>query len=378
MKTLLSNLKKGFSSRPFLVLVCIGIILFSNNNFDYEEYEKQWTHILQGGNPWEAWSNVYGPAHNLMAYLYALHHKGPRLLFGLGCLLISFYLFARIEKNPEMESMTKNKLQLLAFFNPIIWIFIVVNGCNDGLIAVLFLGAILFYDKEKYLWAAFLIALATLYKYIPIFVLPFLFISKRKINWKFALSFSFLTIFGLLISYWIWGVALFNPIRYNSLRASKILSIFRFLRGDYSPFQLIGIDNLDFLSSYLVVLAMLLLFIFYLRYNVQWYQGVLLSLLCLHLLYMVGHFQYYILIVLLFLFFINKDFQEIKALHPDLLWYLWLFIGWICFCTILYAATEGFYRHFAFIREFIGLPTFIINFLALRHLLKYTFLTNTK
>ena len=371
MNKFVNFLKTVFTNQLFLILVAIVIIALTKNTFDYEEYEKQWMHILEGGNPWEAWSNVYGPAHNLMAFVYAIHHKLPRLIFGLGSLLISLYLYRRIQDNPSIDSKNKTSLLLLAYFNPIIWIFLVVNGCNDGLIGLLFITSILYYGREKFLLAALLLSIATLYKYIPIYILPFLFISSNRINWKFALSFSLITVLGMLIAYLSWGETLFNPIRYNSHRLSKILSIFRFLRGEYSPFQMVGLENLDFLSTYLLIIAGLGLFALHLWYKMHWYHGVLLAMLSLHLFYMVGHFQYYIIILLLFLFYLNKDWNQIKTLYPDLLRYIWLFIGWICFATILYAATEGFYRHFEFIREIIGLPSFIINGLLLWHMYKY-------
>ena len=91
----------------------------------------------------------------------------------------------------------------LLLYNPIIWIMFVINGCNDGLVGFLFLFGIVYYDKGRYIFSALLLSIAILYKYIPLFILPVLFINNRKINWKFSLSsMTFLVFgFGLLAFY---------------------------------------------------------------------------------------------------------------------------------------------------------------------------------
>ena len=186
----ITTFRKDKNKRHQLILVvlAVSLIAVSRNRFDHGEYIRQWKFFLDGGNPWDYSTNTYGPLHNLIALFYSLHLKLPRLIFSLCAIFSSFYLYNKIEKNQNINPSTRKRLMYLLYYNPLIWIFFVINGCNDGLVACLFLFGIVFYDKNKFVTSALLLSLAILYKYIPLFIIPFLCINNKQINWKFSLS----------------------------------------------------------------------------------------------------------------------------------------------------------------------------------------------
>ncbi|NJM16162.1 MAG: hypothetical protein HC896_13000 [Bacteroidales bacterium] len=203
--------------------------------------------------------------------------------------------------------------------------------------------------------AALLISLSILYKYIPIFILPVLGITNRKINWKFSLSaFAFLTA-GFGASYYFWGVKMLNPFLVNAGRESKILSIFRYFRGEYSFLKFFGVENIDFLSTYFVVGAVLTVFVLHVIYQWHYLHSLIITLLAVFLFYKVGHFQFYISVYFILFFYLAKSRQTIGE-EVITRKKVFQFLYWLAGITILYGATEGFYRKFSVIREFISVP----------------------
>lgn len=353
----------NITNRHILMVVSLYVllILLIENRYDYAEYGRQWQFFLAGGNPWDYASNAYGPLHNSMAFIYDIHHKLPRLLFSLLSVAGSVFLIKKINRT-VLDKDVKEKSFYLLLYNPIVWLMFVINGCNDGLIGFLFLFGVVLYDKEKYVLSALLLSLAILYKYIPLFVIPILCINSRRINFRFTLSTVAFLGMGFGISFYLWGTKFLNPILFNSSRESKILSIFRYLRGDYSFLKLFGIDNVDHLSIYLVIGSVILIFIVQLVYRWHWIVGLVVTMLSIHLFYLVGHFQFYISIYFLLFFYLYKFSYSIGT-HE--LKRILLSLYWIAATTLLYGITEGFYKRFAIIREFIGLPHFIILLLTL-------------
>lgn len=232
-----------------------------------------------------------------------------------------------------------------------------VNGCNDGLIGFLFLFGIVCYDQNRFILSAFLLSLAILYKYIPLFALPILFIPNRRINWRFGIATIVFLIVGFGLSFYVWGEKLLNPLLFNSTRESKILSIFRYLRGEYSFLKFVDVENVDYLSTYSLITGVILIFVCHFIFNWKWLFSLVLTLLTVHLFYLVGHFQFYISFYFLLFFFLIKFYDPASGLNSKV---ILLCIQWLAGTTLLYGITEGFYRHFSIIREFIGLPHFLI------------------
>lgn len=352
-----------------LSFILILFVILTKNRFDYLEYGRQWLFFLEGGNPWGYDSNTYGPLHALMAYFYALDIKIPRLIFSLAALLSAFYLWGKVRANSRLNEKHTKWLKYLLLYNPIIWIFFVVNGCNDGLVGMLILLGLVKYDDKNFVLSALFLSLAVLYKYIPLFILPFLAVPNQKINWRFSISsFAFLaTGFGL--TWAVWGDRFLSALFFNSGRESKILSIFRYLRGEYSFLKPFGIENLDHWSTYLVIASVLIIFILHIAYNLNYYESLLLSMLSVLFFYKVGHFQFYIVLYFLLVYYMSR--QESGVLPARLVKYIFYFLFWLAFATVLYGVTEGFYRHFNFLRDIVGLPHSVFLLLVIIALVRY-------
>ncbi|MCB2179804.1 DUF2029 domain-containing protein [bacterium] len=337
---------------------------------DYISYMDQWDVVLQGLNPWSNDMNAYGPIFNVLALLYSAGWYLPRLLFA-SLWLISGLLIANFaEKNPEMPEIYKYILFVLLFFNPLFWIFVVRYGTNDIFMAFFMLLSFLLYRKERDIPAGILLAVAIGYKFIPIFMLPFLVFSKVRVRWRFAFTVgvSLLIIFGG--SYWLWGDGTFYPFLFGAERGSKMLSIFRFLRGHLSPLRIFThTPDLDWMSMYITIIALLLFFISHIKRN---YENIFSSIIALGIvftLYKVGHHQFYITLTLLLAFWISTDFKKIMDAEMSLI-SVFSFIGWIAFVSFLYQLTNAYAN--TLWREILGLPNFIISIWMIMDLVKYS------
>lgn len=337
-------------------LVYLLLIFLTKNIFDYSEYQKQWQFYLDGGNPWDFGSNAYGPLHNLLAYLYQIHPKLPRMIFAASALITSIFLARKIDQSSLSKSW-QNRSFFLLLYSPLMLIMITINGCNDGLVSMLLLFGLFYYDKKHFVISSILICSAIFYKFYPLFLLPVLFINGRKVNWKFSLSTLFILAAGAGTSYLLWGEKFLHPLLYNSHRESKILSIFRYLRGEFSFLKPFGIENLDHYSNYLVIAGVVITFFLHLFYNWHWMKSLVITFIAVNLFYLVGHFQFYLsLYFMIFYFIIRLDKDQIDFGFKKMS----LFLYWISGATLLFGITEGFYHHFHIIREFIGVPNFII------------------
>ena len=359
-----SNLNKHIF---FALTLQIFLLLILNNRYDYLEYEKQWQFVLDGGIPWDFGSNAYGPFHAVMAFFYDLHPKLPRIIFSLASIAASLFLITKLRDSPIIPKY-KHRLYFLLLYNPIIWIMFVINGCNDGLVGCLFIFGVILYDKRRFISSALLLAIAIVYKFIPLFILPVLCLNNRKINWQFTFSIIFFLFLGFGGSYYLWGEKMLNPIIYNSGREAKILSIFRYLDGHYSFLNLFEIGSINFLSIYFVVGSVLGIFLAQLLFQWHWIKSLIATLLCVHIFYLVGHFQFHISIYFLMIYFWYKFGNEENTNQFHLIHFC---LCWIAGTTLLYGVTEGFYRHFAIIREFIGLPHFIILSMTLISIISF-------
>ena len=227
------------SSSGWLVIASVSVLVamvaafWTGGRHDYAAYMAQWALVLSGGDPWST-SNTYGPAYNLLAGLFALHPMLPKAVFVVSWQVGSWYLLHRLAHRGV-------GLPWLIFwsaalpFNPLFWSFGVVYGSVDSLVAALCLMALACRQANRNLTAAIVLAVAVMLKIYPIVFAPFLGLAGRRVSWRFLTAFVVLVASGFLLSFLVWGEDTFHSFIYNSGRGSKLLSIFRFLRGDVSP-----------------------------------------------------------------------------------------------------------------------------------------------
>ena len=353
----MSKIWNSFTENKLFYLCCcvaiFGVFYFQNQH-DYFAYVNEWDKIFQGDNP----NNAYGVVFNLLSFPNSLHNKLPKLIF-----IITYFI--AIKKIVQLSGGNKiiNRILLL---NPLFWIFGVVYGSNDIFVSAITLLAII--NLNNYKISGFLFSVGANLKYTPLSILPFLIVKNNKIRNQIVVSFLFFTILFIGTGFYFWGTELMQGFMFNINRESSIFSIFRFISGRHQPLGFISIDSLDFLSVYLVVLAWFICFICFIFFNLDRYLMILLAYSNLLLFYKSGHHQFYMLFFMLtiLIFIIHKEkILRNKALLSSFIFF-WF---WIFFFTLLYPLTTQYSGAYN-IREWIGLPTFIIHlFLTLQLIL---------
>ena len=357
------------------IFFALSFSYYSQPTHDYIFYMQQWDAIIHGKNAWADKTNAYGPIHNVLALLYSININLPRLLFVSLWLISCIGIMAIIKQNKYLPEEYKYALYFTLLLNPLFWIFIVKFGTNDILMAFFVLVSIFFYKKQKDVVSGSLMAVAIAVKFIPLVMIPFLVFSKVRVRWNFAISLLLVLAAIFSISYMLWGGDLLHPFHMAGERSSKMLSIFRFLRGSVSPLRLfVAQPNLDWMSIYLCIGIILSFLYIHIKYN---FENILSSITALTLLLMffkVGHHQFYITLVMLFILWIGLDYRRIYNAGFSLL-PVFTFILWISFMSFLYLLTNEYVGTGWKIgwREIIGLPTFLVSGWLAISLIKYSF-----
>ena len=122
----------------------------------------------------------------------------------------------KINFKRDLDKITKLKIFLIFAFNPFCVIFTSIYGLNDTLVAGLILLSLYFSisknKKLNSLISGVSLAIATMVKIYPIFIVPLFIFRKRKVDITFFISYllSILSIVGTSIL--IWGKSTLIPI----------------------------------------------------------------------------------------------------------------------------------------------------------------------
>ncbi len=346
--------KLSLSSKKNIValgtfLVCFAY--FSGAKHDYIEYMLQWDLVLKLKNPWlypdySFTRNAYGPAHLLYALFFGLHSLGPKMV-GVFCYLgLVFWFsqrFAKIfEKNPSLYNAS-----LLYLFSPFFLVCVFYNGDIDVHVAFWVLLSLIFMDREKEVLSGISLALATCLKFFPLAFVLILGVKRNfRIRPKFILAFG--ATCGLLFAacYWFWGDHVLVPIYFAKDRPPKLLSIFYYLEGDYSPLALMtNRIKLQALSLPLMAISGLAVQLLSWRKNLDHAFSCLLMSFAALLWYKVGHTQFYITPALLYAYWHLQQMEAYDASYSDvknLNRAGTILIGWLSGFTLAYAWTGQF------------------------------------
>ena len=301
----------------------------------------------------------------------------PKVIFAFAWQVSSWYLVHLIARRGIGLPWLVFWLAALPF-NPLFWSFGVVYGSADSLVAALCLSALALRQSGRHSASAVILALAVLLKVYPVVFAPFLALNGRRVNWRFLTTFAALVAAGLGLSLLAWGESTFHSITHNSDRGSKILSIFRFLRGDASPLKA-WVDNLDHLSRPAMAVGGVLVFALAWRWRLSPVSGALAGILVTLMLYKVGHQQFYLVVPLAAgLWYAHRFPVRDRFLSGAMV----VCLGWIAFVSALYLLTHAhnyitgagvtaMAGRWAFLREWVGLPTFMILISLLAALMRY-------
>ena len=366
MKSNLHSYRNIFLVTGSLMLVLCLVIPLQH---DYYLYVDQWGKIMNGQDPYINTGNAYGVVYNFFALFVPLLETIPRAIFILIYLVAGFKLI-------QLSFNTSNRTNVLCFivlFNPLLWIFGVKFGVNDTFLAGITLMSITSIIRNKRILAGVMFATGASFKFSSVFVLPFFVFKHKRIDFRLLISFccAFTLIYG--VGYLLWGNSILEPFLFGANRESKILSVFRFIRGEVQPLAFLGVNNLDYLSTYLMLVSYALSLLVFWWLKLDKYLMSLFAYSNVLLFYKVGHPQFYFLFIFLAMLAFLKNEETIR--NDILLKRAAIVFGsWISFCVVLYDFTGNMLGTQLFWREYLGAPTFILqitfNVLLLRHALK--------
>jgi hypothetical protein len=350
----------------------LGLTVLSGPRHDYTAFLEIWEQILRSGDPWwihPVWGHplhAYGPLFNALTVPAGVNPLAPKILFALAYLVFAIGILQRPGRT---------RLAWLALVaNPFPWVEIAYFGHFDVLVGIACVAAVDAKVRGRGGLAGIYLAVGVLLKFLPILLVPFFVFDRRRFSPRTLLSFAVTTALGLTLSWLIWGNATFRPLTMlGSRRVSDLLSVFRFLRGAYSPLRLFGIAaNLDPLASPLLLAALALIFVWSQTRRIDISTSSVLAVLTTLLFYRVGFPQYWMVLFLLAAAWAWCD-RETLAGRPILTAALVANLGWLGLFDLFYAAIGGIVRpggDWSWIEDVVGLPTFLLGAFLLVSLLR--------
>jgi hypothetical protein len=351
--------------------------LLAGKRHDYFDYVGQWQNTMAGGDPWDqdlgdiTENGGYGPLFNLFAPLADVHELLPKVLFTLawlGTALAVARLFAA-------DQLLRSSAPLvLAYFllNPYFWIEIPLYGHFDILPSAAVLASVHLVLRHRERPAGAALATGALLKVLPICALPFLIAAARQ-RWT-ALVITFLSVVLAVeaVAYAIWGA---HAVTFPSLATgqnSKLLSIFAFLRGDYSPLRLfMDAPDVDWASLPLLLIAgALLVWGLALRPS-HLVVAVLTTFVVVLALYNRGHQQFQILVFVL-VPYLYLTLDEVARRSRLLCTTLAVYVAWISTFGVVYVLGRQLRDDpWENLRHIVGLPTFLLALTVVVVLLRF-------
>jgi len=172
---------------------------------------------------------------------------------------------------------------------------------------------------------------------------------------------------GLAASVAAWGSSTFYPLLHAAQRPSKGLSIFRFLRGAYSPLRLFtDSPDADFLSGPLMVAAGGAVFFLALKWRLRSVPAAIAGILTGLTFYKVGHAQFLPVVVASLWYWFAVEGIVLRGsgrlVSAAAVYSAWAgLVAWLYFLTgLLMGITFGFMGRWEFFRDIIGLPSFLV------------------
>ncbi len=338
---------------------------------DYVADLEIWSVVLRGDDPW--WIipekgvplHAYGPLFNALALPAAFNPLLPKLLFAFAYLATVAWLVKGVGPRRGLVGLPwAGRVAWLA--NPYVWVEIAYFGHWDILVAVACVAAVHERSHGRDVAAGNWLAAGILLKYLPIVIVPFLVVEGRRVRWRLLITAILATAAGLALSWCVWGPSTFRAVTYGAGRPSTLLSVFRFLRGTYSPLSLVwDAPNVDALALPSLALAGLAVFAWCWTRRVGPAAGSLLAVLATLLFYRVGFPQYQVVPLMLASYWVVA---ERPGRDPFLAVTLALYFGWLALFDVFYALVGGVLHpgdQFAWAEEVVGLPTFVLGGLLL-------------
>jgi hypothetical protein len=341
------------------------VTLFSGERHDYIWYMGFWSVVRQGEDPWYLengfWGlnppNAYGPLFNLLAFFPSINRLIPKLLFAAAYLAPAVVFTKDLATRGRTSRLAA--LGLIAWaWTPYVWIEVAIRGHFDVLVGLASMLAVHARRRNRDFFCASALAAGVLLKYIPIVLLPFLALDRGRIRFRLALMASVLIALGLGLSCLEWGPSTFAPLTFAATRSSAYLSIFRFLRGRYSPFLAAGhAANFDRFCLPVLSLALLGAWWWCRARRTDPATAAVLAMLVTLLLYRNGFPQYQMVLLMLTSYWISEEWEH-RRRRTVLAIALTAYFGWLVAFDLVYYWIEDSSPRF---EDAVGLPTFVLG-----------------
>jgi hypothetical protein len=363
------------ASRSSLALATVAaaflaVTILAGARQDYFFYLQIWFHVRRGDDPWFvvpginglAPLNAYGPLFNPLAPLAWINPLAPKLLFAYAYILFAIAQIKGFAAGRPPSGLRTIGLAAL-FWNPFAWVEIAFYGHFDILVGLACLGAVRAWDRGRDIRSGACLAAGALLKYLPIVLLPFLALDRGRLRPRF-LSVALATIaLGLGLSYQVWGLSTFSPLKLAATRFSTTLSIFYFLRGRYSPLPRLGIrPNVDYLEPWVQFLALLRVWSWSRVRRPGVEASAVVAVATVVLLYRVGFPQYQMVPFVLASAWALGQWERLRR-RTALAVAMACYFGWLAAFDVYYMLHEDWHmqRGWYYIQDLVGLPTFLLG-----------------
>jgi hypothetical protein len=356
-------LRRGISG--FLIVAGLAFLIatvLAGAVQDYFLYLGIWREVLHGRDPWflvvggigPFSLNAYGPLYNILALPVLWNPYGPKLIFAAAYWFFVSWLVLDVGGRRGFSAWGRLALALW-LASPFAWVEIAYFGHFDVLVALLAVAA----AEARLLgrWGASVgwLSAGVLLKYFPGVLAPFLALDRGRVRWRYLAAVAGLSLAGMAAAGASWGPSVLRPLSLAVNRESAHLSIFRYLRGPYSP---IGREALFFTTDQYA--TPLLLFALYRTWSWTRRTGFdplascVLAVATTLLLYRVGFPQYYMVLFLLAPYWFVRDFARLAHRGPLATAYVACF-AWITWFDVRLARED-----YARLVDWVGMPMFAL------------------
>jgi hypothetical protein len=362
--------RRGSLALAIVSLAFLAVTVLSGPRQDYFFYLQIWSGIRRGHDPWfnvagldgEGPLNAYGPLFNPLAGLAWVNPLAPKLIFAYAYIV---FAVSQIKGFPGSDPCSRLRaLGLTAlFWNPFPWVEIALFGHFDILVGLFCLAAVRARVQARDILSGICLALGVLLKYLPIVLLPFLALDGRRLRRRFIIAATTTIVFGLAVAWGLWGPSVLRPVRFAAVRRSTTLSIFRFIRGAYSPLQWFrAMGNYDDLAPVVLFLALLRAWSWarVRRPNIEALAVIVVTTTVL--LYRVGYPQYQIVPLVLASSWAIGHWEHLRA-RTFLAAAMGCYFGWLAAFDLYYSLVKDLVTDagWSILMELAGLPTFLFG-----------------
>jgi hypothetical protein len=350
-------------------LVFLAVTIDWGPIHDYYFYLQMWYEVRQGHDPWFLVVgqngivplNAYGPLFNLLAALMWIVPLAPKLLFAYAYILFSVWQIKSFTTSRRPTGISMVMLTAL-FWNPFPWIEIAIRGHFDILVALFCLGAIRAWTRGHDFRSGICLGLGVLLKFSPVVLLPFLALDRGRLRPRFLCVAVATIALGLGLSYAFWGRSTLSPLTFAATRRSNCLSIFRYLRGEYSLLRYFMYNpNLDAMAPIILFVALLRAWSWYrVRHSDIEAAGVV-AVTTTALVYQTGFPQYHMVPFALGAWWAVR-YWDVERGRLVRAFAVACYFGWLAaFEWYYFTIKDGNAFYWKYVEEILGLPTFVIG-----------------